>query len=229
MSGGLLAFFVVDLLVVRVTWVPAAAFDKDLLDEAHSFALTHPWVVTGATWLSVAGMLVVRWVIIGGLACLLWRKGLPRAAVFVVGVEVLGTALNNLIKIGVDRLRPTFDVPIATASGESFPSGHAMNSMICYALVASALVFSGLVPGKRWARVAAGFVLVLPPPHRHLTGRARRPLPDRCPRGVGSGSRLGRRRDCSSAPGVGIPKASERSLLPSVRREMWGVRSIILR
>ena len=73
-------------------------------------------------------------------------KGLPRAAVFVVGVEVLGTALNNLIKLGVDRLRPTFDVPVATASGGSFPSGHAMNSMICYCLVASALLFSGLVP-----------------------------------------------------------------------------------
>lgn len=162
-SGGLLAFFVADLLVVRITWGPASDLDQDLLNQAHSLSLAHPWVVTGATWLSVAGMLVVRWLIIGCLAFVLWRKGLPRAAVFVVGVEVLGTALNNLIKLGVDRIRPTFDVPVATASGGSFPSGHAMNSMICYSLVASALVFSGLVPGKRWARVAAAFVLVLPP------------------------------------------------------------------
>ena len=121
-SGGLLAFFVVDLLVVRVTWRPASDFDQDLLNQAHTLALTHPWVVTGATWLSVAGMLVVRWLIIGGLALVLWRKGLPRAALFVVGVEVLGAALNNLIKLGVDRLRPTFDVPIATASGAPFPA-----------------------------------------------------------------------------------------------------------
>jgi len=54
-----------------------------------------------------------------------------------------------VIKIGTNRIRPTFDVPVATASGGSFPSGHAMNSMICYSLVASALLFSGLVPSNR--------------------------------------------------------------------------------
>ena len=161
-SGGLLAFFVADLLVVRLTWPPATTFDADLLRDTHTLALTHPWVVHGATWLSVAGSLVFRWTVIGALGLVLWRKGMPRAAVFVVAVEVLGTALNNLIKLGVDRIRPSFEVPVATASGASFPSGHAMNSMICYSLVASALVFSGLVPGERWARVTAGLVLALP-------------------------------------------------------------------
>ena len=112
--------------------------------------------------MSLAGVLVVRWCVIGVLALVLWRKGLPRAAVFVVAVEVLGTLLNNLVKLGVDRIRPTFDVSVASASGSSFPSGHAMNSMICYSLVASALVFSGLVPGKAWAKALAAAVLVVP-------------------------------------------------------------------
>ena len=48
----------------------------------------------------------VRWTVIAMLGATLWRKGLPRAAAFVVAVELLGTGLNNLVKIAVDRLRP---------------------------------------------------------------------------------------------------------------------------
>jgi undecaprenyl-diphosphatase len=160
-AGGLLVFFVLDLLVVRVTWTPVANLDADLLEDAHDAALAQTWVVTWSEWISVLGNTPVRWTIIGLLGLLLWRKGMPRAAAFIVAVEVIGTGLNNLIKIAVDRLRPEWADPVATAPGASFPSGHAMNSMTCYALVASVILFSGLITDRRWRRAGAA-IMVLP-------------------------------------------------------------------
>ncbi len=60
------------------------------------------------------------------LALVLWRRGSGRLALFVLvsrgGALVLSQGLKQL----VDRARPVFDVPVATALGPSFPSGHAL-------------------------------------------------------------------------------------------------------
>lgn len=42
--------------------------------------------------------------------------------------------LNELIKEFVERERPTISIPLG-AEGFSFPSGHAMNAIVCYGLV----------------------------------------------------------------------------------------------
>ena len=161
-AGGLLVLFFVDLLLIRITWQPLAETDDDLLDAAHSAAVSNQGVVTWSEWISVLGSTPVRWTVIAMLGAVLWRKGLPRAAAFVVAVELLGTGLNNLVKIAVDRLRPALPDPVATAPGASFPSGHAMNSTTCYALVASVVLFSGLVTSRR-LRITLTTVLVALP------------------------------------------------------------------
>jgi undecaprenyl-diphosphatase len=59
--------------------------------------------------------------------------------------------LNSTVKVLVDRPRPTFADPVATARGLSFPSGHAMAVAVNYG--ALLLVYLPAL-ARRWKRVA---------------------------------------------------------------------------
>jgi membrane-associated phospholipid phosphatase len=71
-----------------------------------------------------------------GLALLLHRRGRSRLALFVVVARVGAIGLSQGLKLIVDRARPVFDEPVATALGASFPSGHALGSAAFYATAA---------------------------------------------------------------------------------------------
>lgn len=88
------------------------------------------------------------------LALLLHRRGRRRLALFVVLARVGAIVLSQGLKLAVDRTRPVFDEPVATALGASFPSGHALGSAAFYATAAvllqpyvrrSALLLTGAV------------------------------------------------------------------------------------
>ena len=83
-----------------------------------------------------------------GLPCvwLLWR-GARKLVVFLAVASIGGGIVDTLVKLAVGRPRPKFDDPIATAFGNSFPSGHSMSSLICFG--ALLLVFLPLLP-TRW-------------------------------------------------------------------------------
>lgn len=70
------------------------------------------------------------------LALLLHRSGRSRLALFVVAARVGAIVLSQGLKAIVDRARPVFDEPVATALGASFPSGHALGSAAFYATAA---------------------------------------------------------------------------------------------
>jgi undecaprenyl-diphosphatase len=53
-----------------------------------------------------------------------------RQALFLVVTAILGVMLNNILKVVVGRARPRFASGNVTAFGNSFPSGHAMNSTV---------------------------------------------------------------------------------------------------
>jgi undecaprenyl-diphosphatase len=69
-----------------------------------------------------------------------------------------GGIVDSLVKILVNRPRPVVDHPVATAMGHSFPSGHAMSSVVTYG--ALLLVFLPLVTG-RWRHLTVGLISVL--------------------------------------------------------------------
>jgi membrane-associated phospholipid phosphatase len=77
--------------------------------------------------LTAAALLLAGW---------LYRRGARRLALYVVVARVGATVLSSGLKLAVDRARPVFDEPIATALGASFPSGHALGSAAFYATVA---------------------------------------------------------------------------------------------
>ena len=72
-----------------------------------------------------------------------------------------GALLNELLKIVFQRARPTFDHPLLTVPGYSFPSGHTMLATLLYGFLA-VLLFR---PIRRWrwrALAAGGASLILP-------------------------------------------------------------------
>ena len=73
------------------------------------------------------------------LALLLHRTGRSRLALFVVVARAGAMVLSSGLKLIVDRARPVFDEPVATALGASFPSGHALGSAAFYAMIAVVL------------------------------------------------------------------------------------------
>jgi membrane protein DedA with SNARE-associated domain/membrane-associated phospholipid phosphatase len=62
-----------------------------------------------------------------------------------------GSLLDVALKLLFHRARPTWDVPLLTAHGFSFPSGHAMGSLVAYGMLAYLLVRAAR---SRWQRVA---------------------------------------------------------------------------
>lgn len=94
------------------------------------------------------------------LAMLLLVRRRARAAVFVVAATVGAWFVDNALKALVDRERPPLAEPLASASGASFPSGHAMTSAAAFG--ALLIVVLPLVPAaKRGLVVGAAIALVV--------------------------------------------------------------------
>ncbi|MEI4272630.1 phosphatase PAP2 family protein [Klenkia sp. LSe6-5] len=134
---GLAAVFgVLWLLVVRA-WAPLGALDGDVAAGLNEVVRRSPGtvdVLRTATDLGGTGTSVVVLLLTG--ASLLVRDQ-RRLAAF-VAVTGLGLwVLVPLTKAVVDRARPVVDVPVvAVPANASFPSGHAMASLVTWGVVA---------------------------------------------------------------------------------------------
>ena len=87
----------------------------------------------------------------------MWRRRWMRLGVWIAAL-VGGEALDFLLKAWFARPRPQFADPIAAALYYSFPSGHAMMSLIAYGLLAYFL-FIGLP--RAWLRVPVVAALIV--------------------------------------------------------------------
>lgn len=81
-----------------------------------------------------------------------------KLAAFLAVTCLGGGAVDTIVKVAVGRPRPDVDEPIASAVGNSFPSGHSMQAVVCYG--ALLLVLLPLVPERRRS-LAIGGTLVL--------------------------------------------------------------------
>jgi undecaprenyl-diphosphatase len=72
-----------------------------------------------------------------------------------------GGLLDVALKAVFHRTRPTWDLPLLTARGWSFPSGHAMGSLVAYGMLAYLLVRDAKGRRPRLAIVVGAVALVL--------------------------------------------------------------------
>ena len=87
----------------------------------------------------------------------LLRRGHFHLAMFLATSTILGGLIDTWVKLAVNRDRPSLEDPVATAFGKSFPSGHAMTSLITYG--ALLLIFLPVI--RRKGPAIAGMVLLV--------------------------------------------------------------------
>ena len=137
-AGGLLLAFVA--LGVALVFAPAfIRFDAAVSETIRS--VTWPWVESvarAATWLG--GFWPMATLTVGtGIA--LWVRGRRTSATTLVLTVALGSLLGSLLKLLFGRLRPALEVArIALPESYSFPSGHALSSLLFFGSVAFLIV-----------------------------------------------------------------------------------------
>src|SRR5882757_6074973 len=147
------------LLLVRYHWTPLLHLDQSIANGLNSRVSPHPAAVTVLTAISTAGGrgFLIPLVAIAIVLLLIRRR--PRLALYLAVTGIGALVLDPSLKTLVGRVRPVVADPIAHGQGNSFPSGHALGSMIVYGMLT--LVFLSMVPGKgRPWFVAAAAVLV---------------------------------------------------------------------
>ena len=151
------------LATVVVTTAPGVfSLDAEIATRLHLLVIEHPGL--GQT-LRVVGHVTEPFVL-RGLALLgalaLWWRGQRRTAVWLMVTMAIGGLLGGGLKDTFTRDRPDWPDPVTLISGYSFPSGHALNSMLAVGC-AIVLLYPGLGPGGRRLLLggSAGFVIVV--------------------------------------------------------------------
>lgn len=119
---------------------PGAAFDVNLIHSLAADRAAHPGltaVVIPVTNAGGAGGMIALLVNVAGLLAFQRRW---RAALVFAGIVLSGRAIDELIKLLVDRPRPAFDAHPVSVTSLSFPSAHAANSMITLLAIALLIV-----------------------------------------------------------------------------------------
>jgi undecaprenyl-diphosphatase len=130
---------------------PLTGFDEDgaawLNDQFHD----REDAITALEAISYTGKPIFLFFAIGLPTLWLWRRGARKLSIFLAVTCLMGGAIDTVVKVAVARPRPEVEQPILTAFGQSFPSGHSMQAVVCYG--ALLLVFLPMLQG--WVRRAA--------------------------------------------------------------------------
>ncbi|MEU7904366.1 phosphatase PAP2 family protein [Actinoplanes sp. NPDC049118] len=135
------------LLLVRLRWEPLQRLDHAVAEGLNGLVAPYPPVVTALEAVArLGGRPIMIWLVTVVVVLLLIRKR-TRLAVYLAVTGVGALLLDPSLKTLVGRLRPVVEAPVATAPGNSFPSGHALGSMVVYG--ALLLVFLPAVAPRR--------------------------------------------------------------------------------
>jgi undecaprenyl-diphosphatase len=150
--------FAVLLILVRLQWPPLESVDHGtaarinrLIAGDHALVT----VVRAVTWLGSDGVL---WTVIGAAAIMLALRKRWRLAIYLLVTGAGALVLDPILKSLIGRLRPVVAHPIAHGTGNSFPSGHSLGSIVCYGAVL--LVFLPVARG-RWRPVFITVIVAL--------------------------------------------------------------------
>jgi len=124
--------FALLLLLVRLQWAPLESVDHHTATWLNSLIAAHPVavsIVKAVTWLGSSGVL---WTLTGAAAVVLAIRRRWRLAAYLLVAGAGALVLDPVLKALVGRLRPVVAHPVAYGTGDSFPSGHALGSIVCY-------------------------------------------------------------------------------------------------
>jgi undecaprenyl-diphosphatase len=153
------AIFAVFTAAVRVGWTPLMRADASAADGLNSVVHGHPALVNVLSGISaLGGAGVLAW-LVALCAILLLARRRYRLAAYLAATSLGALVLDPGIKALVGRLRPVLEHPVAHGGGDSFPSGHALDSLICYGAVVLVLL-PALSRRHRWILTAVAGTIV---------------------------------------------------------------------
>lgn len=154
--GELFAIGVLLLTLLQIStlrWqLPLDRFFEGWLESHGNGALS-----SAAEWVAPVvsgclGLLVVLTICSGG-----WRR--PQGVIAVALMVASGAAVNELLKAGIERTRPS--APLLAFTGNSLPSGHIMNTTLFAVAVCLLAGHAGWRRSTRCAVAAAGIACVI--------------------------------------------------------------------
>jgi undecaprenyl-diphosphatase len=130
---------------------PITRYDRAVVEELHDIVREHPWTIGPLQVLSFLGKPIWFYLLVGVACAYLWWRGRRRLVAYLVVTGIIGGLVDTAVKVIVSRDRPVLEDPIATAFGQSFPSGHAFTSTVMYG--ALLLAFMPAIPkrARTWA------------------------------------------------------------------------------
>lgn len=163
-GGFLVAVVPVTVLGYAAThgWAPLRELDQGAAERLHGWVVRRPGAVSFLQWVStVLNPWALRAVAALTVAWLLIRRQL-RLGVWVATTVVGAGVLDATLKLVVHRTRPVFSDAVASAPGYSFPSGHALTSVVAFgvALLLVLPLLRGVWRAVAWT-VASGCVLLV--------------------------------------------------------------------
>ncbi|TLQ47320.1 phosphatase PAP2 family protein [Streptomyces marianii] len=150
------------LVTVVVGWEPLMSADRTVAVELHESALAEPGLTEANRILSdwVWDPWTMRALVVGVVLGLLWRgERLP--ALWLAAASLLGSAVQQILKVLVGRQRPVWAEPVDSAHYAAFPSGHAMTATVTCGLLLWLLARTGAGPGLRRTAALLSAVSVL--------------------------------------------------------------------
>lgn len=118
------------LLLVADHWSPLQRLDLRLDRSLNRFAFAHPTYVSFLKLVSDVGSPAAFEIVAALVAVLLLVRRRPRMAGWLALTVFGGGLLSTFVKGAVGRSRPLLPHPVAHAASASFPSGHALGSLV---------------------------------------------------------------------------------------------------
>ncbi len=144
------------MALIDTRWKPLLHLDEGATERLNTYVIHHHALVSP---LRATSYIFHAWVfrlVVVVLAAWLVYQGARRLAAWAITTLVAAGVLDALLKVVIDRPRPSLDSPIAHAPGGSFPSGHALTAVVGSATIVLILlpVLHGAWRAVAWAVAA---------------------------------------------------------------------------
>lgn len=162
LAVGAAAAVVVFLVLAVVPWPLMRHVDAAAPAAGHAWLVHAPAARAVALVVTDLGSPVAVDVLSGAVCVVLLVLRRWRAAAVVAAARLGELATTSVLKVAVHRPRPELFPRLTSASGDSFPSGHAAGSAAVYGVIAVVLGIWLTAPARRWllAGVVAWVALI---------------------------------------------------------------------
>ena len=150
------------LVLVEVGWAPLTRVDAAGLDAAGRVGDASPGLVRLLEAVELITAPRTFYLAVAVAVAVLLRRGERRLAAWAALATALGGLLGTATKLLVERARPVLATPFSEAPGYSFPSGHALNSLVGSGVLLVVLaVLLRRRPGRGAVALAACLVVLV--------------------------------------------------------------------